>query len=627
MKLSVRLLAAAVVVLLLVAPAPAEGRNPAELLPAETLAYLELHQPARLSREVAGLIRGSALEDMAQTMAKFRARLTDGDDFSRMFAGMEYGTFGLFVCPEMLSEAARMEGAVVAVTGVNKDGPEIVAILFPGTSNFPGLYLRAFVMVSGQAASGGEVEGVPIYRTQSRFFPRVKGGDGPQTREGDPTYALLPGALVIGTHNSVKDVVRRFKRKSGDPDLAGSSLYRNLVKGREQAGMYGFVDFAALAGQIDAAVKEAKSEGREWQAFAKLVNPQAMRQLSGSLTLQDGNIRLSARVQLDPKQSSLLLDALPDRKAGTDWLHAVPKDGVLSLGLSLGDGAVRWEKALAAANTWAKEMGAGGRDLPANLIGQLEEQLKLQVGKEVFGKLSHLAVILEPRGFRPMLVCTATDDKAAQFLQEEALPRLLSLATRGDAPKPAEEKVLEQKLQSLPSPGLFGSDEKLYSGRDGAMLVLGFDGKVVAEAMLSLSRKEGLGADKGLAAALKEMDGPIVAGSVSLGQSLVPLLDAMESPRWAGPIRPGPDGKPMKPKTEETKAVKDLRRAVEELPPAVVGLTRKADALVLEVQQRDLKKVSAKIITLWVEAGLDRAANPGRRGLEDVIPPVEKKKE
>jgi hypothetical protein len=480
-------------------------------------------------------------------------------------------------------------------------------------------------MTSGTAQSGGEVEGVPVYRTTNYVFTPMGGR---QVNEGDPSYALLPNALVIGTHNAVKDVVRRFKRKTGDPDLAGTTLYRNLVKGRDQAGLYGFADLAALAEQIDTAVKESKLPAREWQALAKLVNPRAMRQVTGSLTVQDGNLKLSARVQLDPKQSSPLLDALPDRKAGTDWLHAVPKDAVLSLGLSLGDGAARWEKVLAAANTWAKEAGAGGRDLPANLIAGIEEQLKLQIGKEVFGKMSHLALVLEPGRFRPMLICTATDEKTAQFLQEEALPQLLSLAARGELPKPTEEKILEQKVQWLPAQGMFGAEEKLYSGRDGTTLVIGFDGKAVAASLVSIARKEGLGADKGLAAALKEMDGPVLAGSASLGQSLVALLREMESLRLMAPNRPGPDGKPAKPATEEPKAVKELQRAVEDLPTAVVGLTRKADSLVLEVQQRDLKKASAKIITVWVEAGLDRAARLGRRGFErDVPPPKIEKKE
>jgi hypothetical protein len=96
---------------------------------------------------------------------------------------------------------------------------------------------------------------------------------------------------------------------------------------------------------------------------------------------------------------------------------------------------------------------------------------------------------------------------------------------------------------------------------------------------------------------------------------------------------PVPDDKPTKPAkpaTEEAKAVKELQRAVEELPPAVLGLTRKADALVLEVQQRDLRKASAKIITVWVEAGLERSVRSGRQEFERVRPdvkkPVEEKK-
>jgi hypothetical protein len=624
MKLSVRLSGAVVAALVLAAPAPAQVKNAVEWLPAETLAYLEVHQPARLAREVAALVKGSALEDMAATMSKFRAPADGNDDFGPRWATVVYGVFGLFVCPEMLAEAARFDGAVVAVTGVNKNGPEIVTILFPGTSNLPGLYTRAFAMISGEARSGA-VEGVPVYRTMSYNFAPM--GGGPRRVESDPSYALLPNALVIGTYNAVKDVVRRSKRKSGDPDLSSSLLYRNLSKGREQAGLYGFADLAGLSAQIDAVLKENKSPARDWQAFTTLVNPRAVRHLTAALTLQDGNLKLSARVQLDAKQTSPLLDALPDRKAGTDWLHAVPKDAVLSLGLSPGDGAARWEKILAAANTFAKEEGAGGGELPANLVRALEEQLKLQLGPDLFGKLSHVALALEPQGFRPLLIGTTTDEKAAQFLQEEALPRLATLASPEQPAKPTDEKVLEQKVQWLPlPPSLFGMD-RLYSGRDGTTLVVGFDGKAVATALLSASRKEGLGADKGLAAALKELDGPVVAGTASLGQALVGLLRELEHPPAVTPAPPGPDGKLVKPAAEEAKAVKELQRAVEELPPAVLALARKPDALVLEVQQRDLRKAAAKLITVWVEAGLERSVRPGRSGRPEVKPaPAEEKK-
>src|SRR5438309_2002842 len=55
----------------------AEPRDTADLFPAGTLAYLEFRQADRLSREVAGLLRGSALDDMPAALAKYRDQRGD----------------------------------------------------------------------------------------------------------------------------------------------------------------------------------------------------------------------------------------------------------------------------------------------------------------------------------------------------------------------------------------------------------------------------------------------------------------------------------------------------------------------------------------------------------------------
>src|SRR4051812_21119513 len=110
---------AALLSLALAGPARAQLKEPAELLPAGTLACIEVRQPERLAREVAALTRNSVLEDMAAAMAKFRARL--GED--RPYLGKDISLFGSFLSPEMIAEAGRLRGAALALTGLGKDGP------------------------------------------------------------------------------------------------------------------------------------------------------------------------------------------------------------------------------------------------------------------------------------------------------------------------------------------------------------------------------------------------------------------------------------------------------------------------------------------------------------------------
>src|SRR5262249_60802098 len=83
--------------------ASAQPADPAELLPAQTLAYVEVSNPAKLSQEVAALLRGSALENMPAAMARVRAKFPDNNQFP-FWVGQELGMLSMFLSPEMVSE-------------------------------------------------------------------------------------------------------------------------------------------------------------------------------------------------------------------------------------------------------------------------------------------------------------------------------------------------------------------------------------------------------------------------------------------------------------------------------------------------------------------------------------------
>ena len=206
--------------LALPSPVWAQGKDLLELLPAQTLACLEVRQPERLAREVSALLKGSMLEDMAPVLARFRASMGNQRNFWMRESDV---LFSLFLSPELISEAGRMQGAAVALTGFARDGtPEVIGVLQTGDSNLVGLYTRAYTMLAGPQIVA-EVEGVPIFREKRQVFrPRVKGQDGPgvppEETETGPAIVRLPGLVLIGSSvDVVKDVIRRFKGKNADP--------------------------------------------------------------------------------------------------------------------------------------------------------------------------------------------------------------------------------------------------------------------------------------------------------------------------------------------------------------------------------------------------------------------------
>src|SRR5438067_11915570 len=95
------------VVLSLLGPVRARAdhiKDPAEVLPAKTIAYGELRQPGQLAKEVASLFEGSALENVPDSLA----RLFDGHERPRHLEGP--GAAGLLFAPAVIRAMQRLRG-------------------------------------------------------------------------------------------------------------------------------------------------------------------------------------------------------------------------------------------------------------------------------------------------------------------------------------------------------------------------------------------------------------------------------------------------------------------------------------------------------------------------------------
>jgi hypothetical protein len=632
----------AVALVLSVTPfARAQVKDPADLLPAQTLACVEVRHPDKLAREIALLVKGSALEDMPATMAKFRAKLPKDNNF---WLREELGMMAMFVSPEMLAEAGRFQGAVFALTGVSKDkGPQWVIVVLSGESNFPGLILRTYLSVDDQVRSAGEAEGVTVYQEHHRVWdavPPAPPGAPPARNEPlvveGPAMALLPGALVFASSpDQVKDVIRRAKNKSNDPALSGLRAFRDTAKLRERPGLFAYADLEALAGQMDAAAKALTPVQRtQWDAFKTVVNPRAFRAATASLTLQNGNLELQAQVKTVPGQTSPLMALLPDKKADTQLLQYVPRDTVMSLSLGLGDGEKRWAQIVELLDAIAKNQGDSELNLPSKAIKEMQKEYGIDFGKDVAAKIKGAVVcgVAPENSWAPLCVVQATDASAAKYLAETALPTLAKIGGKeGEAPKKQQVDGFTVYTTAMP---LLSRGASVSYGSHGDVLVLGLDAERVAAALKCGSKKEGLVSNAKYAAAVKEGDGSVAVGVVSVSSAVVGFFRMMEldqGPRFnkvapppGGPGGP-PGGPPVVPKLSERgeKALKELTKIMEPLPPVVFGLNRKEDTLVLEARLTGLKTVATKLIDLWVDSALERQLERQRGfGVPGGVPPI-----
>ncbi len=648
--------AAVLAVLGLTAAARAEVKDAAELLPAQTLACVEVRQPERLAREISALVKGSALDDMPAVMAKFREKLGDNMPF---YFFNEAAVMSLLFSPEMINECGRVQGGVVAVTGINKDGPEVVGVVLAGDSNLPTFYLRAMLTADYSVRGVAEAEGVRIYRERRQIYqPAVAGqpAPAPTWQDSGPFMALLPSTIVLGsTAQGVKDVIVRFKGKSSEPSLASLASYKEAAKQRDKPGLFAYTDLAALAERMDKAGQELGPMERQWRVVKAAVNPKAVRGATASLTLQNGVVELKARVDLDPKQSSPLVDLLTAKSASPDALFFTPRDGLLTLSLNLNDGEKRWGTLMELIDSLDKPgPGEAERPAPSKALKELEDRVKLNVAKDVLGRLTGAAVVLDgpvkgsmetytvprpggpgpqgaghgmaqyealPFGRPSLLVLQAADADAAKYLEEQGVPKLIGLGT-GEPPAPIRQDVDGRSISTVAAgaaEGLFGS-KNLYVGREGAFVVIGPDRKEVVAALAAGARKEGLLGDDKTAAAVKDLEDPLAVGVFSLGKGIVDVFKLVErqtpAPAFttavAGPGPapvPKPEEKPPAPpqlSKRAEKTIADAAKAVDALPPTVFSLGHTPDGLTLEIKQTGLKGVSVKVIDLFIHSSLDR---------------------
>jgi hypothetical protein len=631
-------LTGAAVLLALAGPALAQPKDPAELFPAQTLAYAEVRQPDKLSRELASLIKGSALEDLAAVFAK--ARTERGDMPEEGFsASMVFAPMGMFFSPEALAEFGRMGGGAVALTGWSKeDGPEVVGVIYPGECNLIMMYLRTYLAADSDVRIAEKVEGVNLYRERGRDYrvaaPNPPGGGGapppaPPIRDKGPTIALMPGlAIIASTPKAAREAVRRAKGKVSDPSLASVGAFKRNAAQRDKAGVFAYADVGALTAQVDAAPTERKGHS-DWDAFKALCNPRGMGIAVASLTLQNGNLDGRVQVEVDAKQPSPLFDLLSDKKTALDGLHFAPKDGLLSVTLPWTDGAKRWEQVVALLDNVARADGVPPDRLPSKDLAGAEQAAGIKLGPDLFARVAGFTLTVDLRSERTVnhmplqLAITAKDEDAAKAL-DELMPKLLSLAGRPVVAPEAEKTVRGVVLRTFSAESVPWREELSY-GRAGKTLVLGPTKQGVAAALADGAKGGGLLGEANVAAALKDTGDAQAVAAWSIPETLMALLMMHSGPGQGRAVPsggpPGGSGGAAPPAAKdkeggEEKLVKELRQAVEPLHPAVVTLTRKGDLVVLEARQAGLKTVSARAINVLIDAAVRQSMAP--RGGVDV---------
>jgi hypothetical protein len=349
--------------------------------------------------------------------------------------------------------------------------------------------------------------------------------------------------------------------------------------------------------------------------------------VTAALTLENGVLEWRVRANLSGKGDSPLLGLLPDKAAPRELLHYAPDDVLLAVGGGFGDGEKRWKTFVALLDALDKLDGRGEGNRASDHIGEMEEKVKLQIGKDILAPLTGAALVVDggaraEQSYHPLLVLRASDAEAARQLEEKGLPKLIGLPG-GRVPVPTEDDIDGQHIRTVE--GALPGQKALSYGRDGAVLVVGLEGKRVARALTVGAKKEGLLAGEKVAAAVKELDADaVMVGVVSSAEAAgaafllagreAPAMQKMPVPGGAAAPPPPAAKKGPKEADEARKARRELSKATGSMTPCVLSLSRKPDALVLEMRQVGLRRAVPALLDVWIDATL-HAAGQGPVGI------------
>src|SRR5689334_3977517 len=85
--------------------------TPADLLPADTLGYVEVTRPGALARELRDLFKGSVLYNLPDSMAELEAKYP-------RWSASSFKMLGLVFAPEVVGEVGKVQGAAAAFLGL-----------------------------------------------------------------------------------------------------------------------------------------------------------------------------------------------------------------------------------------------------------------------------------------------------------------------------------------------------------------------------------------------------------------------------------------------------------------------------------------------------------------------------
>lgn len=619
--------------------APARAAEPpkeiADLFPANTLVFAELHNTAELSPQLAAVFKGTILED---SIPFIHARKDTAKTLTELASKRQIALLGMLASPELLAEFKKLRIAA-GITGFTANGePEAALVILTHDSPAVGLAARAYLTLSQQVRKVGEVAKVPVfqYRTPNINYdpngnPLIQNDkpftDGPH----EMTFAYTPGLFVIGTSKTaIGHAIKRYQGEERTGGLGGTTAFKDAILAHRQTGMFFYVsyqDFVSKSGSaarmnglprgdIDLRTLLTGGESDLFEWFMLTANPKAVKSVAGCIRFRDGGLAATVAATFDPAHRSPLLDFLSGPGVKLELLHHAPRPTTMAFGVTLPE-KKRADAVIGFLDAIAKSNGELGR-LPHDIVKELDNKYKLAIADGLIAKVNAITILMPakqelPKGGKPgpMLVLHTTD-AAAATAWENFFPKLLAdLGGAGSVAEPSLETINGIKVFTVPGAGLRWNAPVHYA-RNRASIAIGLDRKLVAAAVIADAITSVIGGNKAVSPPGGRDPAPCF-GIISLGEVLPNLF---AKPRPSGPVVPVeetivmPNGQPVPESViaELRKAGKDLTASLATLAPATLTVRRTGNELRFELVQPKIQNGALKPIIDAASNWLDKSS-------------------
>jgi hypothetical protein len=340
--------------------------DPAAVMPADTLVYLELGNIGGQIETIFEILIGTPLEDPLQMIAQSDPdALRDG--IGPVLAGL--------LNPAMKEDFIKIRSLAVGMVDLSSDQPELVAALHLGESTMlRGLLLTA---LSIAATPGPAVEGVPTYSIEGQVEIAC---------DGQALFLSFPPGRL-------PEMIQKYKHLSSEASLAsGNSTFTAVNKTTRQKNLATlWVNTDDLYSRLVPHIDDVQI-----QIAGGTINVESIDDLMLSLAFTTNSIGIDGRIRLKEGQSNMICDMFRTPSISSKGLKAVPADAVGLLSLNLPDSN---STAMMQLRQLLKENV--GMDLPAELIdslGQITlfvlpyENMTEQLAADVPG---HLGMVIE----------------------------------------------------------------------------------------------------------------------------------------------------------------------------------------------------------------------------------------